>query len=255
MTETSTPLDAPLFRIDTERGIEYWGCKAVLAAFTLTEPVDDLVPRGLHLDEPAIGAVLVADYGMSTLGPYCEYVSLLRVTDDEGAAGMYIPSIYVTNDAALAAGRELLGAPKKLASITVEAAAEAVVGTLARPGSCDLARVVVAPVERLDATLVDALIAPGTPFYSLRHLPGPPGGTAVHELVRWYGDLAMHTDAWGDPLRFTGPVSVTYPTRSAVDPVHRLGVGTMLGGAYLEFDMRLRAGGIVWSETVAAVTG
>lgn len=253
VTETSTPLHAPLFSIDVERGIEYWGCSAVLATFTIDGDVADLVPKGLHPDDPAFGAVLVADYGMSTLGPYAEYVSLLRVTDDHGEAGMYIPSIYVTNDAALTAGRELLGAPKKLASISVDATPEAVVGTLARPSMCDLARVVVAPAERLDATLIDALLPPGTPFFSLRHLPGPPGGTMVHELVRWYCDLAIHTDAWGDALRFTGPTSVTYPTRSAVDPVHRLAVGAMLGGAYLEFDMRLRAGGIVWSETVAAV--
>lgn len=69
VTWKSTPLDAPLFQMDAERGIEYWGCRAVLATFTLTEEVADLVPEGLHLLQPAIGAVLVADYGASTLGP------------------------------------------------------------------------------------------------------------------------------------------------------------------------------------------
>ncbi len=253
VTENSTPLDAPLFSMDVERGIEYWGCKAVLATFTVDDDITDLVPRGLHAADPAFGAVLVADYGMSTLGPYGEYVALVQVVDDDGNTGMYIPHIYVTNDAALAAGRELLGAPKKLATIGVDTAPEAVVGTLARPAGVPLAQVVVAPSERLDAAVIDTLLPPGTPFFSLRHLPGPPGGTMVHELVRWYTDLSIHTDSWGDALRFTGPASLDYPTRSAVDPVHRLGVGTFLGGAYLEFDMRLRAGGIVWSESVAAV--
>ena len=37
-----------------------------------------------------------------------------------------------------------------------------------------------------------------------------------------------------------------------MDPVHRLAVGTFLGGAYLEFDMRLTAGSVVWSESVLA---
>jgi hypothetical protein len=62
----------------------------------------------------------------------------------------------------------------------------------------------------------------------------------------------VRADAFGDPLRFTGPASITYPARSGVDPVHRLEVDTFLGGAYLEFDMRLTAGSVVWSDTVAA---
>ena len=56
VTMKSTPLDAPLFRMDPERGIEYWGCRAVMAGFTVSGDVGDLVPRGLHLDSPAIGA-------------------------------------------------------------------------------------------------------------------------------------------------------------------------------------------------------
>jgi acetoacetate decarboxylase len=252
VTWTSTPLDAPLFQMDPDRGIEYWGCKAVMATFTVGGDVAEFVPRGLHLDTPAFGAVLIADYGASTIGPYAEYVSLLRVVDDDGVAGMYIPYIYVTNDAALTAGREVLGAPKKLAAIDVDVTAQAVVGSLARPAGCPLAQVIVAPAERLGAELLDALLPPGTPFFSLRHLPGPPGATQVHELIRWNCDLAIHSDAFGDQLRFTGPASITYPTRSGVDPVHRLEVDTFLGGAYLEFDMRLTAGSVVWSETVAA---
>jgi acetoacetate decarboxylase len=248
----STPLDAPLFQMSSERGIEYWGCKAVVATFTVAGDVSDLVPRGLRLDSPALGAVLVADYGASTLGPYAEYVSILRVIDDAGNAGFYIPYIYVTNEAALAAGREVLGAPKKMAAIDVQFRPEAVIGSLARPADALLAKVMVAPAERVSGDVLDALIPPGTPMYSLRHLPGPPGGTQVHELVRWNCDLKIHSDAYGDELRFTGPASITYPTRSGVDPVHRLEVDTFLGGVYFEFDMRLTAGAIVWSESVLA---
>jgi acetoacetate decarboxylase len=256
VTWKSTPLDAPLFQMDPARGIEYWGCRAVMATFTVAGDVADLVPRGLHLDDPPFGAVLVAEYGASTLGPYGEFVSILRVVDDDGAPGFYVPYIYVTNEAALAAGRELLGAPKKLATVTVDQGPAAAVGTLARPDDCALAKVVVAPAERLDADLFDALLPNGTPMYSLRHLPGPPGATQVHELIRWNCDLAVHVDAFGDQLRFTGPASLTYPTGSGVDPVHRLAVGTFLGGAYLEFDMRLTAGSVVWSEsTLATVAG
>jgi acetoacetate decarboxylase len=141
-----------------------------------------------------------------------------------------------------------------LATIDVRVDPEAVVGTLARPSDCPLASVIVSPAERLPAEILDAFLPSGTPFYSLRHLPGPEGATQVHELIRWNCDLAVRKDAFGDDLRFTGPGSVTYPTRSAVDPVHRLGVDTFVAAAYLEFDMRLTAGKCVWSETVAAAT-
>src|ERR1035437_7397038 len=254
VTMKSTPLDAPLFQMDPERGIEYWGCRAVMAGFTVAGDVSDLVPRGLHLGSPALGPVLVADSGASTLGPYVEFVSLLRVVDDDGVDGLYVPYIYVTNDAAMAAGRAVLGDPKKLAAIDVQVRPEEVVGTLARPSDCRLASVIVSPAERLPAEILDASLPSGTPFYSLRHLPGPPGATQVHELIQWNCDLAVRKDAFGDDLRFTGPGSVTYPAHSAVDPVHRLEVDTLVAAAYLEFDMRLTAGDGVWSETVVAAT-
>ncbi|WP_271591200.1 acetoacetate decarboxylase family protein [Bradyrhizobium sp. CCBAU 65884] len=62
----------------------------------------------------------VASYPSSTVGPYLECYSGIQVRDPGGETGFYIPYIYVTtNDAALASGREVLGAPKKLAHITL----------------------------------------------------------------------------------------------------------------------------------------
>ena len=250
VTVKGTPIDAPLYEMDEARGVEYWGCRAVVAGFTVAGDVSSLVPRGLHLDTPAVGAVLIADYGASTLGPYGEFVSILRVVDDDGQPGFYVPYIYVTDDAALAAGREVLGAPKKLAAISLEARSGTVVGTLGRPAGTALCEVAVVPSQRLPAEIADLLVPAGTPMYSLRHLPAGFGGAAVHELVQWNCDLAIHSDRFGDELRFTGPASVTYPTATAVDPVHRLAVDTMIGAGYIEFDMRLTAGRTVWSETV-----
>lgn len=244
------PLDAPLYRLPAGHGAQYWGCRAVLASFTLAGPVDDLLPRGLRVPDTAVGAVLVADYGASTLGAYREFVSFVAAVDDEGTEGLYIPYIYVTNDAALAAGREVLGAPKKLADISVDVGAAAVQGVLARPAGQVLAQVTMAPVERLSPELLRATIAPDTPFWSLRHLPGPPGGVTVTELVRWRAELALHRDAFGEELLFAGPGSVTYPTVSAVDPVHRLQVDTDIATVLLQFDMRLQPSGVVWSQTV-----
>ena len=180
VTWKSTPLDSPLFQMDPERGIEYWGCKAVMATFTVGDDIADLVPHGLHLDTPAFGAVLIADYGASTIGPYAEYVSLLRVVDDDGMAGMYIPYIYVTNDAALTAGREVLGAPKKLAAIGVDVTAQAVVGSLARPADLSAGpdhrgtgRTARSRPPRLPPPTGHALLLAAPPPGASRRDPGP----------------------------------------------------------------------------------
>lgn len=246
---TGTPMDAPLYRVDTDRGVEYWGCRAVMAAFALSGDLSDLIPTGLHLPESPLGIVFIADYGASTLGPYSEFVSLIQVVDDEGAMGMYIPYIYVTNDSAMAAGREVLGAPKKLADISISKDLDVVTGSLSRPSGTPLATVTVSAVDRLDPELMEMVLPEGTPFYSLRYLPAPLGGVEVNELVRWTNDVAVHEDSFGDPLAFGGPGALDYSSSSRVDPVHRLGVGSMIATVYIEFDLRLRTGQVLRSES------
>lgn len=88
----------------------------------------------------------------------------------------------------------------------------------------------------------------------LRDWPETTGATQVNELIQWNCDRATHKDVFGDDRRFTGPGSVTCAACYAVAPVHRLEVDAFGLAAYLEFDMRLTAGRVVWSESTAAVT-
>ncbi|MHB8490888.1 MAG: acetoacetate decarboxylase family protein [Solirubrobacteraceae bacterium] len=243
-----TPLDSPLYEFDPLRGVEYWGCRTLVALFTVTGDLAGLLPEGLQaVGENPLGMVLIAEYGGSTLGRYSELTSLVQVRTEDGMLAMYVPYIYVTNDAALAAGREVIGAPKKLAAIEIANECDVVQGTLERPAGKRLATLTVKPSRRLDPAVLGTAIPPGTPCLSLRHLPAPPGGTFVHELVQWSSELFLHSDANGEQCAFTGPGSLTYDSPSAIDPVHRLGVGTLIATAYMEFDMRLTAGRVVRS--------
>ncbi len=244
------PIDAPLYDIDPVRGVEYWNCRALTAVFTVTGEVTRLIPEGLGPASPEpIGMVMIAEYGGSTIGRYAELTTFVQVIADDGRVGMYIPYIYVTGDAAMAAGREVLGAPKKLAAIELADAYDVVQGTIERPAGKRLATLTVKPSARLDPAVVQAVLAPGTPFFSLRHIPAPPGGMLVHELVEWSSEIALHRDGAGDELIFTGPGSLTYDSPSEIDPIHRLGVGTMIASTYMEFDMRLAGGKVVRSES------
>jgi len=83
-----------------------------------------LIPEELQLIDipPLPGQVaanlVFAKYRECDLGPYMEVIVSIPVMH-KGELYGYVPAIYVDNDAALLAGRELGGYPKKLAQITM----------------------------------------------------------------------------------------------------------------------------------------
>ncbi len=83
-----------------------------------------LIPKELELIEipglsgQAAANLVFAKYRECDLGPYMEVIISIGVLH-KGRAYGYVPAIYVDNDAALLAGRELGGYPKKMAQITM----------------------------------------------------------------------------------------------------------------------------------------
>lgn len=240
------PFDAPLYDIDPERGAEYHGCEGLAATFFTTADIASLLPEGLRpTSDPPTAAVWIAYYPFSTVGAYYEQLSAIQVEDDQGEMGYFVPYIYVTNDAALAAGREILGAPKKLAHIHLTKEFDLVQGSLERPSGKRLLTLTVRPTARLGPELLTAILPKPTPMYSVRHLPpiGGKGGTT--QLVRWWADVDVQKDSRGDPVAFAGPLALTYDSPSPIDPVHRLGVSELITAMYFQFDMKLGATTVV----------
>jgi acetoacetate decarboxylase len=83
-----------------------------------------LIPKELQLlkipglPSQAAANLAFAKYRECALGPYMEVIISIPVLH-KGQTYGYIPAIYVDNDAALVAGRELGGYPKKMAQITM----------------------------------------------------------------------------------------------------------------------------------------
>jgi hypothetical protein len=83
-----------------------------------------LIPKELELIQipglpgQAAANLVFAKYRECDLGPYMEVIISISVLH-KGRPYGYIPAIYVDNDAALLAGRELGGYPKKIAQITM----------------------------------------------------------------------------------------------------------------------------------------
>lgn len=243
----SPPFDSSLYGASyspgtpgTEYRIEYSGCDAVMAFFRCSPDVRDVLPEGVEpFSNPPQAGIFVTRYPFSTVGTYNEFLAAVQVRDVDGELAYYIPYIYVTNDAALAAGREWAGAPKKLADIRLERDRDVVQGTMDRPEDRRLLTLTAKPEERALGGIIDALLPDPTPLLSVRHVPPVHGGDGLTQLIEWYADIDFHLDGDGDRKLWTGPASLDFPQPSTVDPIHRLGVEEVIAGLYAEFDMTL----------------
>ena len=234
------PFDSPLYEVDEDRGIEYRNCEAITAFFTIKNDVSELLPDGLRLySDPPQGGIWISHYSFSTLGEYWEFISVVQVEDENGDMGYYIPYIYVTNDAAMAAGRELAGAPKKLAKIELVKGYDAIQGVLERPDGRRLVTFTMKPSQRAAGELIDLVLPKPTYLYSVRHLPPIRGKGGVTQLVKWFADIDFHEDPGGERVIFTGTGSVSYDMPSEIDPVHRIEIDELLLSIYFQFDMKL----------------
>ncbi|MBM3155166.1 MAG: hypothetical protein FJ008_07505 [Chloroflexi bacterium] len=238
----SIPFDAPLYDFDRERGIEYRNCDAVAALFLIKGDINPILPEGVEpYSDPPMGGVWISRYSYSTLGAYNEEVSVIQVKDVHGEMGYYIPYIYVTNDAAMAAGREVAGAPKKLADIKIENKLDLVEATLERPAGRRLITILFKPVTRAMGNIIDAYFPYPAPLLSVRHVPWiERPGDGLTQLIAWCAELDYHLDPKGERAIWTGPASVTYDSPSFCDPVHKLEVDEVLAAMYFQFDMKLK---------------
>jgi acetoacetate decarboxylase len=104
--------------------------------------------------------VTIVRYGLAGVGPYLEPYSAIHVRDPAGEMGFYIPYIYVTNDVAEAAGREVFGAPKKLVTIELKREYELIQGTLERPTGKRLLTLTAQPASPMDPAIRQQLLTP-----------------------------------------------------------------------------------------------
>ncbi|MGB9728575.1 MAG: acetoacetate decarboxylase family protein [Thermoprotei archaeon] len=235
------PFDSPLYEIDPEKGIEYNDCKGIVAFFTIKNDIKGLLPEGLEpYSIPSQGGIWIAHYQFSTVGEYYEYLTVVQVRDPSGEIGYYIPYIYVTNDAALAAGREVAGAPKKLANIKLYSEYDIIQGILERPSGKRLVTFTMKPNFRIVDGFLDAILPKPVLLYSVRHLPPINGKGGVTQLIKWSAEISIHKDSDGEKIAFTGPASITYDSPSFVDPVHKIEIQEILTSLYIKFDMKLK---------------
>lgn len=230
----SIPLNAPLYPTGTP--IVYYGCKVVVVLATVDRSsVEPLLPEGVDVaSEQPLAAFWVGDYPMSNVGSYKEALVAIQVSTKDVPLAYYIPYIYVTNDQALASGRELLGAPKKLAEINMRWEGELLKGELIRGSK--LLEITLQPREKGTLEGLKAIMPEEIPLLSVRALPPVGDHPGIAQLVQWHAKIILPAN----PKILVGPAALKL-AGTVADPLDEIKVTSVISGFYIEFDMELHA--------------
>ncbi|HTG49790.1 MAG TPA: acetoacetate decarboxylase family protein, partial [Gemmatimonadales bacterium] len=155
-------------------------------------------PKELELIETpmpgqAAASLVFAKYRECGLGPYMEVIVSIAVLH-KGRPYAYVPAIYVDNDAAMLAGRELGGYPKKMAQITMRNYGDLFLSHMARgsiqtktvdPNFSDLASSCVTKAGKLLSVPLpaDQSVELPPPYNMLLPLPPPTGEPQDYVLM------------------------------------------------------------------------
>jgi acetoacetate decarboxylase len=183
----------------------------------------EILPSVLELATPATATIGVFALPTSALGSYREanlYLSAMY----EGRPCRYCAMFMVTNDQALAFGREVQGVPKKLGHVVFERTAQGVYGYAERPAGHRLLSLGLG-LERA----IEPQPAPSIPAVALRTIGQPDGSLAA--------DLIETRSTWVLTSQWLGTGSIAFPEHSDVDNWEMLPVVGIRSAAYSTFDI------------------
>jgi acetoacetate decarboxylase len=228
----SMPSDAPAFQAPP---YHYRNAQAISIKFeTDPESALNVLPAPLELLEPAAANLSFYWYPFTTFGAYHEAILRLYARH-EGKPLTYIAQIFVDTEPPMLAGREVWGYPKKLAKIGFERDKDMVVGWLERPQGVRLATAIMRPEQPAGP------LSSSGPTTGLRIIPSAQPGDKRPALAELVAADTQHTirEAW------EGPGSISFPDRSALDPVDRFPVRRILKAVYMEYDILLPGGRVI----------
>jgi acetoacetate decarboxylase len=231
----ATPVGAPLV---PALPIRLRRTEILTVAFrTDREAADALIPAPLRL---AGDLALVHVYWMHDaewFGVYGESAWQLPVVLPDGSPAVYSPFLVLGSDAAVAAGRELYGQPKKAGEVSLETRGDLLVGVVARNGIDIATATMVYKQQRAAPDALDALVAGAGTNVNLRVLPGEEGELRRELVARDFADVVVH-EAWRGPA--------TLEVRpNAQAPVHLLPVREVVLGLHRLVDVTLPPGRVV----------
>lgn len=223
----SMPCHAPLYQ---RPPFYYRDAHTIAVAYETDEgAARALLPNvaGLELAYPTTARLVVTRQPFTTFGAYDEAYQVLDVLL-HGERTIYPVHVLLNNDAAMAAGRELWGSPKKLGHIEWGQEGGTFQGIVERPKGSRLCTILMRPERPMD---VEPYVMKPV---GLRVIPSPEKDAALSlcELVQVSCAVQVR-DAW------TGPGSVSFGVHSELDPWHRLPIRRVGQAIYTIGDMEI----------------
>lgn len=214
----------------------YRGGRVLLCVYrTRRQILDQLVPSPLIASDENVVYAWVNNFPTINLGTYNEAIVSIPM-ELNGRKGQYIAYIYLDSDAAIAAGREIWGFPKKMSRVCFSSQGELLTGSVERAG-IEIMRVSVA---RTKPAQVDALGGLSQPFYNMKLIPSVEEGAppAMRQLTA--------TTLQNVQVRMVvqGHAAVEYRP-SPSDPLYLMEPTETIGGYYCELDFDLGYGEVV----------
>ena len=200
-----------------------------------------LLPEGLELSAPATASIIIAKYHFSTFGPYNEAILCLSCTW-QGRPMVYLPNLFVTQEAPLIAGREIWGYAKKLAHIDLVQEHEQYMGIIERPKGNRIATAVMRSIHNVPP---DGFKLP--PILSLKVIPNAEESEepAIAQLVSCDFKVAPVVGTDGIAELWSGPGSLVYNSPTEADPWYKLSVKEIISCRYGFFNAFLPHGKVL----------
>lgn len=213
-----------------------------------TEPevVERLTPPPLRPATRPIAVAFVANYPKTNFGVSYLESSLLLMVEFEGEKGMYCLSMTVTNDMAMAAGREIYGYPKKLGNIRVTRKADEVEGIAERHGVrfCDLRARLTGKFNTKDAEeIFSEVLGRGSKrvgvIFNFKHFPAPDGLGFDYNPRLIKGEVEFHPTS----IEFGEAEVIVRPSEH--DPWVDVKIQRVLGAMYTVGNSSMKKGRVV----------
>jgi acetoacetate decarboxylase len=194
-----------------------------------------VIPAPLEYIEPLVKYEFIRMPDSTGFGDYTESGQVIPVRY-EGKNGSYVHAMFLDDESPIAAGRELWGFPKKLASPKLSVEKDTLLGVL-RYGPVPVAIATMGYKHRaLDpAPILDSLTAPNFLLKIIPHVDGTP---RICELVRYCCEDVTVKGAW------SGPAALEL-FHHALAPVAALPVLDIVSGVHILSDLTLGLGTVV----------
>ena len=232
-TAFSMPLHRPSYPVGPYRFVD----REYLIITYRTDPdvLREIVPGPLEITDPLVKYEFIRMPDSTGFGDYTESGQVIPVRF-KGETGGYVHAMFLDDDPPIAAGRELWGFPKKLASPRLKVERDTLVGTLDF-GSSHVALGTMGYKHKALATSAVAK-ALEEPSYLLKIIPHVDGSARICELVRYYLRDINLKGAWSGPATLS-----LFP--HALAPVADLPVREIVSAVHLIADLTLELGQVV----------